>query len=76
MGPNGFADRGGDDGILAMGWGSGTANFPYLIDPLSAIQERARKDKSDINWWRSNWDLDGAASVVLEQSVAVCLRNF
>lgn len=31
MGPNQFADQGGLDGILAMGWGSGTANFTYLI---------------------------------------------
>ncbi len=22
-GPNGYSDRGGDDGVLAMGWGSG-----------------------------------------------------
>ncbi|KAF7375316.1 Beta-glucosidase [Mycena sanguinolenta] len=29
--------RGCDQGTLAMGWGSGTANFPYLIDPLAAI---------------------------------------
>ncbi|TFY66533.1 hypothetical protein EVG20_g4555 [Dentipellis fragilis] len=36
-GPNGCGDRGCDQGTLAMGWGSGTANFPYLIDPLSAI---------------------------------------
>ena len=29
----GIADyrKGGDQGILAMGWGSGTARFPYLI---------------------------------------------
>ncbi|KAG0928436.1 hypothetical protein G6F35_007997 [Rhizopus arrhizus] len=25
-------DHGCDDGTLAQGWGSGTANFPYLID--------------------------------------------
>jgi beta-glucosidase len=31
MGPNQFADQGGSDGILAMGWGSGTANFTYLV---------------------------------------------
>ncbi|ETW82695.1 glycoside hydrolase family 3 protein [Heterobasidion irregulare TC 32-1] len=37
-GPNGCSDRGCDQGTLAMGWGSGTANFPYLVDPLSAIQ--------------------------------------
>ncbi|KAJ7720754.1 beta-glucosidase [Mycena maculata] len=36
-GPNGCADRGCDQGTLAMGWGSGTANFPYLVDPLAAI---------------------------------------
>ncbi|KAJ7079898.1 glycoside hydrolase superfamily [Mycena epipterygia] len=36
-GPNSCSDRGCDVGTLAMGWGSGTANFPYLIDPLAAI---------------------------------------
>ena len=37
-GPNGCADRGCNDGTLAMGWGSGTANFPYLVTPETAIQ--------------------------------------
>ncbi|SCZ97932.1 BZ3500_MvSof-1268-A1-R1_Chr7-3g09643 [Microbotryum saponariae] len=37
-GPNEFPDRSGLDGTLAMGWGSGTVNFPYLVDPLSAIR--------------------------------------
>lgn len=37
-GPNACGDRACDQGTLAIGWGSGTANFPYLIDPLSAIQ--------------------------------------
>ncbi|KAJ7059386.1 glycoside hydrolase superfamily [Mycena amicta] len=40
-GPNacsdGTSDKGCDEGTLAMGWGSGTANFPYLIDPYAAI---------------------------------------
>jgi hypothetical protein len=26
-----FTDRAGDSGVLALGWGSGTADFPYLI---------------------------------------------
>ena len=26
-----FTDRGGDSGVLGIGWGSGTADFPYLI---------------------------------------------
>lgn len=45
-GPNGCADRGCHNGTLAMGWGSGTANFPYLITPLEAIKRRAIKDGS------------------------------
>lgn len=37
-GPNGCRDRSCSEGTLAMGWGSGTANFPYLVDPYSALQ--------------------------------------
>ncbi|PPJ50874.1 hypothetical protein CBER1_07097 [Cercospora berteroae] len=37
-GPNGCSDRGCDNGTLALGLGSGSANFPYLITPDSAIQ--------------------------------------
>lgn len=47
-GPNGDPDRGGDNGTLAMGWGSGTANFPYLITPLEAIKHRVRHNRGDI----------------------------
>jgi beta-glucosidase len=43
-GPNGCNDRGCDDGTLGMAWGSGTANFPYLITPDAAIQARALED--------------------------------
>lgn len=38
QGPNGCGDRGCDAGTLAMGWGSGTTNFPYLVTPETAIQ--------------------------------------
>lgn len=47
-GPNGCADRGCDNGTLAMGWGSGTANFPYLITPLEAIKAEVRSNKGNI----------------------------
>lgn len=40
-GPNGCSDRGCDTGTLAMGWGSGTANFAYLVTPDAALQARA-----------------------------------
>lgn len=38
-GPNGCVDRGCDNGTLAAAWGSGTAEFPYLISPTAAITE-------------------------------------
>ncbi|KAK4988427.1 hypothetical protein LTR50_003941 [Elasticomyces elasticus] len=44
-GPNGCGDRGCDNGTLAMGWGSGTANFPYLVTPLTAIQNEILRSK-------------------------------
>ncbi|EKG18323.1 Glycoside hydrolase family 3 [Macrophomina phaseolina MS6] len=40
-GPNACADRACNTGHLAMGWGSGTTEFPYLIAPLDAIRPRA-----------------------------------
>ena len=63
-----------------MGWGSGTAQFPYLVDPLSAIQARARQSKKSseraiVSWWRSNWELAGAASTATEQDVAIVFVN-
>ncbi|KAJ4268840.1 beta-glucosidase [Fusarium torreyae] len=43
-GPNGCADRGCDNGTLAMAWGSGTAQFPYLITPDQGLQNQAALD--------------------------------
>ncbi|KAI0364024.1 glycoside hydrolase [Pilatotrama ljubarskyi] len=76
-GPNGYSDRGGDDGVLAMGWGSGTDQFPYLVSPVEAIQARARHDSSgsQVSWFFSNWDLAGAAATALDQDVALVFLN-
>ncbi|CAE6511818.1 unnamed protein product [Rhizoctonia solani] len=70
-GPNGYADRGGLDGTLAMGWGSGTSEFPYLISPLEAIQQRARTDHTTIGWWLNDWDTAGAATAAANKDVAL-----
>lgn len=43
-GANSCTDRDCDTGTLAMGWGSGTADFPYLIAPLDAIKTQAATD--------------------------------
>ncbi|KAL2156589.1 hypothetical protein VTH82DRAFT_1334 [Thermothelomyces myriococcoides] len=43
-GPNGCSDRGCNKGTLAMGWGSGSANYPYLVTPDAALQAQAIQD--------------------------------
>ncbi|KAI5860030.1 glycoside hydrolase family 3 protein [Durotheca rogersii] len=48
IGPNGCSDRGCNRGTLAMGWGSGTADFPYLITPIDALQTKAIEDHTRI----------------------------
>lgn len=45
-GANGCTDRGCDTGTLGTGWGSGTANYPYLITPLESISARAQSQGS------------------------------
>ncbi|KUJ20982.1 beta-glucosidase 1 precursor [Mollisia scopiformis] len=45
-GPNGCSDRNCDNGTLGMAWGSGSANFPYLITPDTALQAQALADGS------------------------------
>ncbi|RDW71255.1 putative beta-glucosidase 1 [Coleophoma cylindrospora] len=39
-GPNSCSQRDCDTGVLGMGWGSGTANYPYLDAPIDAINRK------------------------------------
>ncbi|KIK98288.1 glycoside hydrolase family 3 protein [Paxillus rubicundulus Ve08.2h10] len=75
-GPNEYPDQGGDPtGILAMGWGSGTDYFTYLISPYEAIQARARLDQTSVSWDFDNWNLATAASSAINKEVAIVFVN-
>lgn len=54
-GPNGCRDRGCLSGTLGMGWGSGTADFPYLITPDAALQAKAIEDNTRYESILSNY---------------------
>ncbi|EDR09330.1 glycoside hydrolase family 3 protein [Laccaria bicolor S238N-H82] len=71
IGPNEFADRGGSDGILAMGWGSGTANFTYLVSPLEAIQRKAREFRTSVSWILDDFNLALAGNMARKRSAAL-----
>ncbi|KAG9032819.1 hypothetical protein FRB95_000985 [Tulasnella sp. JGI-2019a] len=72
-GPNSCTDRSCDVGILAVGWGSGSANFPYLVDPLSAI--KAHVPKIPIRSSLNDTDLTAAQQAAKGASVALVFIN-
>nr|ANR02039.1 beta-glucosidase [Amesia atrobrunnea] len=68
-GPNGCADRGCDDGTLAMGWGSGTAEFPYLVTPDAALQAQALQDGSRYESILTNYAPEKTKALVSQPNV-------
>ncbi|KAF8153932.1 glycoside hydrolase family 3 protein [Crassisporium funariophilum] len=70
-GPNQFGDQGGSDGVLAMGWGSGTANFTYLVTPLDAIQRNARQFRTSVSWLLDDFNLPRAGNMARKRTAAL-----
>lgn len=66
-GPNEVADRGISDGALGSGWGSGSVNFPYIIDGASAIQKYAFEYGLDYANNFDSYDLDSSAFNLVAQ---------
>ncbi|QDS75093.1 hypothetical protein FKW77_007013 [Venturia effusa] len=73
-GANACVDRGCDDGTLAMGWGSGTADYPYLSSPFEAISARAQKEGTTITSSTTN-DHSKAAAAAKSASTALVFIN-
>ncbi|KAI1098251.1 glycoside hydrolase family 3 protein [Jackrogersella minutella] len=72
LGPNGCSDRGCDMGTLAMAWGSGSADFPYLITPIEALQAQAVEDHTRIEAILNNSASDTIQTLV-EQAGATAI---
>ncbi|KAI1206010.1 glycoside hydrolase family 3 protein [Annulohypoxylon truncatum] len=49
QGMNACTDQGCNTGALGMGWGSGTASYPYFVAPADAIKARAEADGTEIS---------------------------
>ncbi|KAF2714693.1 glycoside hydrolase family 3 protein [Pleomassaria siparia CBS 279.74] len=73
-GMNACADRGCNDGTLAMGWGSGTAEFPYLVAPLDAIKTQAQKDGTTLTTSTNDNAQQGAAAAQNAELAIVCIN--
>ena len=61
-GPNACADRACNVGTLAMGWGSGAVEFPYLIAPADALHASFDNDTVDFTDVTSNDESGRAAN--------------
>ncbi|KAG8806565.1 hypothetical protein FRC19_007199, partial [Serendipita sp. 401] len=70
-GANWYQDRAGLDGVLAQGWGSGTADYPYLISPLEAIQKHVMEDGTSLSWFLEDFDLESAGKIAANKDVAI-----
>ncbi|ODA76908.1 hypothetical protein RJ55_07424 [Drechmeria coniospora] len=68
-GPNSCPDRGCNEGTLAMLWGSGTSNFPYLVTPDSALQRRAIEDGTRYESVLTNYAWDETKALVTQPDV-------
>jgi len=58
------------NGTLALGWGSGTTDFKYVIDPLSGVTERAEQDGIEVVSYGED-DAEGGAAVAAEADLAI-----
>ena len=76
QGPNSCSDRGCADGTLAMGWGSGTADFPYLVTPADGIQrEILSVGGGNVMSVFDNYAEDQVKRVASQASVALVFAN-
>ncbi|GIK03871.1 hypothetical protein Aspvir_007946 [Aspergillus viridinutans] len=74
-GANACSDRGCNNGTLAMGWGSGTAQFPYLVGPLDAIQKRAAADGTKIVSSTTDDATAGASAAAAAETAIVFINS-
>ncbi|KAH8793865.1 beta-glucosidase 1 precursor [Hyaloscypha finlandica] len=68
-GPNGCVDRGCDQGSLGMAWGSGSANFPYLVTPDFSLKEQALADSTRYESILDNYAYSQISALVSQADV-------
>ncbi|KAF2742764.1 glycoside hydrolase family 3 protein [Sporormia fimetaria CBS 119925] len=75
LGPNGCPDHGCDNGTLGMGWGSGTAWFPYLVTPLEAIKNEVLRNNRVVQSVTNNWAYSQITALAKQATVSIVFVN-
>jgi len=73
-GINACKDRDCNEGTLAMGWGSGAVELPYLVSPAEALRAHFNKSHIEVTDFPSN-DYDEAAKVASKQRTCIVFIN-
>ena len=58
-----------------MGWGSGTANLPYLVTPQTAIENEVAKNNGIVQSITDNWAVSQIGNLARQVSVAIVFVN-
>lgn len=75
-GPNACMDRGCNQGTLGSGWGSGAADFPYLVTPASALKGAFNKDRVYVTDFPTNSPpLKVSPEILEEQDICIVFAN-
>ncbi|EHY57368.1 hypothetical protein HRR83_002853 [Exophiala dermatitidis] len=74
-GPNYCEDRGCNQGTLAVGWGSGSTEFTYLVDPLSALNSSFDPSTVEISSFLSNSVSSSLKNKLREQDLCLVFGN-
>ena len=74
-GPNGCSDRGCDNGTLGMAWGSGSANFPFLVTPETAIQNEIVGNNGAFQSIIDSFAYSQIESLAMQATVAIVFVN-
>lgn len=73
-GDNACPDRSCNEGTLAMGWGSGAVELPYLMNPWMALHVNFDEQMVDITDWSTN-DVEHIDETASEQDVCLVFIN-
>lgn len=73
-GINHCPDRNCNEGTLASGWGSGAVDFPYLIEPLTAIRKTFLEKFVYVTDWVEN-KLPATREILEDQDLCIVFGN-
>lgn len=73
-GINKCPDQSCNEGTLASGWGSGAVDYPYLIDPMSAIRSAFDSKAVHVTDWLEN-KLPSQKEIVEDQDLCIVFVN-